>query len=288
MNDLMDNIKNLRKITSAGFLDCKKALEANNNDIENSINFLRKNGLTKANKKSSREVNEGAVGIYSNNDMSIIMQINTETDFVARNNIFLDFMDEIGNFYISFNNIELSIKDFNSKLFNERTINDRFKDIIATLGENIVLSKLIAVKKSDNSLISSYIHNSYRKNIGKIAVNLKLNIEKINEEAAIFGKNLCMHIAASKPLALNIDDLDEDMVVKEKEILKESIKNNGKSNDIVEKILIGKMKKFYSEFTLMNQKFIMDSEKTIEEIILEFSKKNKTSIVEYNLFVIES
>ena len=286
MTDLMVNIKNLRKITGAGFLDCKKALEENKNDIDNSIDFLRKKGLAKANKKFSREANEGAVGIFSNDDFTNILQINTETDFAAKNEVFLNFMEEIGNFSLNIEDSNLILEDFNSMIFENISISDRFKSIISKIGENIILTKLLITEKTKESFISQYIHNPYKKNIGKIAVILKSEVENLNEEAELLGKNLCMHIAASKPLALDIEHLDNKLLEKERAVQLEIIKESNKPNNIVEKILNGKMKKFYSESTFMNQQYIMDSEKTISDILNNFSKENKFKIINYYIAVL--
>ena len=283
----MNNIKDLREMTGAGFLDCKKALEENGHDIEKSVTFLRKKGLAKANKKSSREANEGAVGIYSNENIVSIIQINTETDFAAKNEVFLNFMDKIGKFSLLKNDHNIALSEFNSLVFEESTIDDHFKDIISKVGENIILSKLIYVQINNKLMMSSYIHNSYRKNIGKIAVVLKASVAESNEESKLLGKNLCMHIAASKPLALNVDAMDEELIKKEKEIQFETIKSSGKPENIIEKILEGKMRKFYSESTFLNQKYILDPDKTISEILTEFSKNNKFEILDYKLLILK-
>ena len=288
MSDLMNNIKDLREMTGAGFLDCKKALEENDYDIDKSVSFLRKKGLAKANKKSSREAKEGAVGIYFNENIVSIIQINTETDFAAKNETFLDFMDKIGNFSLSMNDHNLTLSNFNNLIFEDSTVDDHFKGIISKIGENIILSKLIFIKINEKLMISSYIHNSYRKNIGKIAVVLKADVIENNEESKVLGKNLCMHIAASKPLALDLDSLDKELIKKEKEIQLETIKSSGKPENIIEKILEGKMKKFYSESTFLNQKYILDPDKTILEVLIEFSKKNKFEVLDYKLLILQS
>ena len=287
MSDLMNNIKDLREMTGAGFLDCKKALEENDHDIDQSVSFLRKKGLAKANKKSSRETKEGAVGIYFNENIVSIIQINTETDFAAKNETFLNFMDKIGNFSLLKNDNNLTLSNFNNLVFEDSTVEDHFKSIISKIGENIILSKLIFIKINKELLISSYIHNAYRKNIGKIAVVLKADVIENNENSKVLGKNLCMHIAASKPLALDIDSLDKELIEKEKEIQLETIKSSGKPENIIEKILEGKMKKFYSESTFLNQKYILDPDKTILEILTEFSKKNKFEILDYKLLILQ-
>ena len=289
MNNIMENIKSLRELTGSGFLDCKKALEENENDIDKSVDFLRKKGLAKANKKSSREAKEGAIGIYTNKYLTSIIQINTETDFAAKNEVFLNFVDEIGNYVLKQENPNLKLNDFNKVLTNNNiSISDYFKEIIVKIGENIVLSKLVIIENNDQTIISNYIHNSYRKNIGKIAVILKSKVSENNEESKILGKNLCMHIAASKPLAMNINELDDELIEKEKKVQIETIRASGKSENIIDKILKGKMNKFYSESILMNQPYILDPDKTITDIINEFSIINKFEIIDYKLVVLGS
>ena len=288
MNNIMVNVKNLRDMTGAGFLDCKKALEANDQSIEKSIVYLRKKGLAKANKKSSRQTNEGAIGLYSNEAKTVLIQINTETDFAAKNEVFLNFMNEIGGFALEVDNINISLESFVKLSFRNKVISEYFTDIITKIGENIILSQLIIVPNNDGCMISTYIHNAYKKNIGKIAVVLKSKINEIDEESKIFGKNLCMHIAASKPFALSIEKLNKNLIKKEREIQIETIKSSGKPNNILEKILEGKMKKFYSDSVLLEQPYILDLDKTVKQIITEFSKINNFEIIDYKLIVLNS
>ena len=288
MNNIMVNVKNLRDMTGAGFLDCKKALEANDQSIEKSIVYLRKKGLAKANKKSSRQTNEGAIGLYSNEAKTVLIQINTETDFAAKNEVFLNFMNEIGGFALEVDNINISLESFVKLSFRNKIISEYFTDIITKIGENIILSQLIIVPNNDGCMISTYIHNAYKKNIGKIAVVLKSKINEMDEESKILGKNLCMHIAASKPFALSIEKLNKNLIKKEREIQIETIKSSGKPNNILEKILEGKMKKFYSDSVLLEQPYILDLDKTVKQIITEFSKRNNFEIIDYKLIVLNS
>jgi len=288
MNNIMVNVKNLRDMTGAGFLDCQKALEANDQSIEKSIVYLRKKGLAKANKKSSRQTNEGAIGLYSNEAKTVLIQINTETDFAAKNEVFLNFMNEIGGFALEVDNINISLESFVKLSFRNKIISEYFTDIITKIGENIILSQLIIVPNNDGCMISTYIHNAYKKNIGKIAVVLKSKINEIDEESKILGKNLCMHIAASKPLALSIEKLNKNLIKKEREIQIETIKSSGKPNNILEKILEGKMKKFYSDSVLLEQPYILDLDQTVKQIITEFSKINNFEIIDYKLIVLNS
>ena len=287
MSDLMENIKNLREITGAGFLDCKKALEENNHNIDLSIDFLRKKGLAKANKKSSREAKEGAIGVYFNDRINTIIQINTETDFAAKNEVFLNFMDQIGKYSLEIKDTNFSIENFLDLTNNGIKNSDCFKDIIAKIGENIILTKLYINQHTDN-YFSYYVHNSYKKNIGKIVTLISYKAHEDNEESKLFAKNLCMHIAASKPLALNVENLNNDLIKKEKEIQLDLIKSSGKPENIIEKILEGKMNKFYSESTLLNQNYILDPDITVDKAINEFSKKNNFEIINYNLVSLES
>ena len=288
MNNIMVNVKNLRDMTGAGFLDCQKALEANDQSIEKSIVYLRKKGLAKANKKSSRQTNEGAIGLYSNEAKTVLIQINTETDFAAKNEVFLNFMDEIGGFVLEVDDTNISLESFVKLSFRNKIISEYFTDIITKIGENIILSQLIIVPNNDGCMISTYIHNAYKKNIGKIAVVLKSKINEIDEESKILGKNLCMHIAASKPFALSIEKLNKNLIKKEREIQIETIKSSGKPNNILEKILEGKMKKFYSDSVLLEQPYILDLDKTVKQIITEFSKINNFEIIDYKLIVLNS
>tara|TARA_B100000900_G_scaffold409500_1_gene425542 strand:- start:480 stop:1331 length:852 start_codon:yes stop_codon:yes gene_type:complete len=262
-------IKELREKTGAGFLDCKKSLEENNNDIEKSIESLRKKGLAKASKKSDRAANEGAVGIYSNNDITVLIKVNSETDFAAKSDTFLDFLDSLGKIVLEQSNI--SNKDqFLDLKYENGTVQDYFNAMIAKIGENLILNDLI-IKKNQSSNYSFYIHNSYRNNIGKIISLLEFSANSKDTKIDGLSKNLCMHIAAMKPESLDIQDLDRALIDKEEKIQKELILNSGKPSNIVDKILAGKMKKFYSEVTLLNQSYILDQDKTIRSLIDEYA-----------------
>ena len=166
MPSLTELIKELREKTGAGFLDCKKSLEENNNDVQKSIEALRKKGLAKASKKSDRAAIEGAVGVYSNNDITVLIKVNSETDFAAKSDTFLDFLDHLGNLVLETNS-NLDKNQFLNLKYDDGTVQDYFNSMIAKIGENLILNDLI-IKKNKDSHYSFYIHNSYRKNIGKI------------------------------------------------------------------------------------------------------------------------
>jgi len=282
MNNKVDLIKDLRNKTGAGFLDCKNALFENNNNLVKSIEFLRKKGLAKASKKSSREAIEGAVGIYSNNKVIVLIKVNSETDFAAKSDIFLNFLDELGDFAIKNCDTNHSKEDFLGLKYNDTLISEFFDSMIAKIGENLILNDLI-ILENKNYYYSFYIHNSYKKNIGKIISIIKYETNEDNEVIKKFSKNLCMHIAAMKPESLDINDLEKNFVEKEKNIQKELILNSGKPENIAEKILEGKMKKFYSEVTLLNQNYILDQDKTVKMAIQELPENLNFKINSFNI-----
>ena len=284
MSDL-ELIKELREKTGAGFLDCKNVLKENNNNIKESIDSLRKKGLAKASKKSSREAKEGAVGFYKNKNISLILKINSETDFSAKSDTFLDFLDIIGNIALKQNDKNLNLENFLKVKDNDKTISDLLTEMIAKIGENLIIKDLIFFDNSDLN-VNFYIHNPYRKNIGKIVSTVSFSSSKYNDDVVSFSKNLCMHIAASKPEAMDIDQLSPSVIENEKKIQREMIADSGKPTNIIEKILEGKMNKFYSEVTLLNQAFVIDPDKTIKETISEFNSSNNFDLKSFNLITL--
>ena len=280
MSDL-SLIKELREKTGAGFLDCKNALSENDNNIEQSIDSLRKKGLAKATKKSSREANEGAVGFYKNENISVILKINSETDFSAKSDTFLDFLDYIGEIALNTNNTNLTLNEFLKVVDNGKSISDLLTEMIAKIGENLIINHLKVFDNEAN--VNYYIHNPYRKNIGKIVSAVFYSSNDENDDVKTFTKNLCMHIAASKPEAMDVDNLPNELIESEKKIQEEMIKDSGKPSNVMKKILEGKMKKFYSEVTLLNQNFVVDPDKTIKEAINEFNSKNKFELKNFAL-----
>jgi len=275
-------IKELREKTGAGFLDCKIALNENDNNIEQSIDSLRKKGLAKATKKSSREANEGAVGFYNNENITVILKVNSETDFSAKSDTFLDFLDCIGDIALNTNNPNLNLNDFLNTEDNGKTISDLLTEMIAKIGENLIINDLKVFNNKD-AKVNYYVHNPYRKNIGKIISAVFYSSKEENDEVKNFSKSLCMHIAASKPEAMDIDNLPAELIENEKKIQEEMIKDSGKPSNVMEKILEGKMKKFYSEVTLLNQNFVIDTDKTVKEAISDFNSSNNLILNNYIL-----
>ena len=280
MANITDLIKELREKTGAGFLDCKKSLEENNNNIEKSVEALRKKGLAKASKKSDRAANEGAVGIYYNKDITVLIKVNSETDFAAKSDTFLNFLDTLGKLILE-NNIYIDKNQFLAFKYEKGTVQDYFNSMIAKIGENLILNDLI-IKENKNSNYGFYIHNSYRNNIGKIISLIEYTCKNKDSQIENLSKNICMHIAAMKPESIDVKDLDKSLVINEEKIQKELILNSGKPTNIVEKILAGKMKKFYSEVTLLNQSYILDQDKTVKLVLDEYSK-NDFKLISFEL-----
>ena len=278
-------IKELRNKSGAGFLDCKNALSENNNDIDKAIEYLRKKGLAKASKKTTRDAKEGAIGIYENENKLVVLKLNSETDFAAKSDSFLSFIDELGYFALENPDNNLNKDNFLNLKYNNSTISDSLNSMIAKIGENLIINDLIIFNKN-NSFFSFYIHNSYKENVGKIISVLDYSSDSNNDNIKSLSKNLCMHIAAMKPESLDINDLDEEIINNETKIQKELILNSGKPSNVADKILEGKMKKFYSEITFFNQNFILDPDKTVKQFVDEKTRDINFKINSFKLITL--
>ena len=259
-------VQDLRKMSGAGMMDCKAALAENNADIDLAFQWLREKGIAKAQKKSTRDANEGLVSILSNDKGTAIVEINSETDFVSRNKDFHLLVKKITQKVLDTKNDYEAIKADISNIIN---------DAIGVIGENIVFKRSDYVEGS----VYSYVHNSLGDNLGKIGVLLSLTSDPEVELKEV-GKNICMHIAATNPKSLDELSLDNNIIESEKNIIKEQLKESGKPDDIVEKMLDGKMKKFFEEVVLLNQKYVIDPSLTISKMLGEISseKGSKVSI----------
>ena len=275
--NILDNIKKLREITGVGFKDCKIALDENSGDIEKSIEFLRKKGIAKASKKMSRTATEGLALVNEENGKISIIEINSETDFVAKNKDFIDFCKELSklNFLVNGNLEKLN----NSKMQNGLLVKDNLINLISKIGEKITIRRADFFDNSDG-VNFYYVHSALDKNIGKIISVIKLeNIDKNNTQE--LGSKLAMHIAASNPLAIDKEGIDKTIVEKELEIIKAETLNSGKPTEMVEKISKGKLTKFLNENSLLNQAWIMDPKKTVQDVIKDYSKEKKIKIIDY-------
>ena len=277
-DNLLNKVKKLREITGVGFKDCKSAIDETKGDIEKSIELLRKKGIAKASKRMERVASEGLVCIYEKDNKFSIIEINSETDFVAKNNEFINFAEEISKLaLLESGNLE---NIFNSKMVNKKNVKDSLVDLISKIGEKITLrrSDFIGDEKCINF---SYVHSSVKKNIGKLGVILSLETTKPKNEILDLGKQLAMQIAASAPLAIDKENLDINLINKEKEIIKEELKNSGKETNIADKIAMGKINKFINDNTLLNQEWIMEPKKKVKDIIKEFSNKDSIKIKKF-------
>jgi elongation factor Ts len=248
-------VKELREATGAGMLDCKKALEATNGNIDEAIDWLRENGLSKAAKKASRIAADGLAYILLENNEAVIVEINSETDFVAKNEEFIDMVSTIAKYLIASN--VTTVEEALNINTEEGTINDLIVNKTAKIGEKLSLRRFVKITKTDDEVFGSYIHMG-----GKIA-SLVL-IEGANEEVA---KDVAMHSAAMKPLYVTRNEIPTDVIEKEKEIIKEQALNEGKPSDIVEKLVIGRINKFYKEICLEEQEFVKDSSMSVANYV---------------------
>jgi len=270
--NLLEKVKKLRELTGVGFKDCKNAIDENNGDIDKSIEFLRKKGIAKANKKMERVAADGLVAISENKNNFSIVEINSETDFVAKNDEFIKFVEEIS--VISLKSSGKMDDILNSEMKNKKNVKDNLISIISKIGEKITIRRSDFID-TKNSINFSYTHTEVKKNLGKIGVLLSLETSMEKEKLNQLGKQLSMHIAASSPLAIDKNTLDQKIVEKEKEIITEELKNSGKEDKLIDKIAVGKLNKFVSENTLLNQEWIMEPKKKVKDVIKEIAGKEK-------------
>ena len=275
----LENIKKLREITGVGFKDCKIAIDENNGDIEKSIEFLRKKGIAKASKKMGRVAADGLALIFEKNNSLSLIEINSETDFVAKNKDFIDFCKEISELNFQNNAKIENLKS--SKMKNQKTVDENLIALISKMGEKITIRR--AKFLDNNGLNYFYVHNSVEKNIGKVVSIVQLN-KNSKKDLKELGTKIAMHIAAQSPLALDEKGIKKEILDKELEIIKEELKNSGKSPDMIEKIAKGKINKFISDNTLLNQLWIMDTKKKVSQIIKEFANGDEIKILDFVRF----
>jgi len=267
MSDI-DKIKKLRQSTGAGFKDCNAALEEANGDLEKAVEVLRVKGISKASKKMSREANEGVVALSGDTTKSSIIEVNCETDFVAKNEDFINFVKELSEINNSSNSDLEKIKS--TKMKNNKTVDDNLVAIIAKIGEKITIGRTKTISNS-GSLNFSYLHTVVKDNLSKLAVIVSLETKDKSDKINTFGKQLSMHIAASNPLSIDSDGIDSEILKKEQELVSEELKNSGKPDDIVKKISLGKINKFKEENSLLNQAWVMEPKKKVKDIIKELN-----------------
>ena len=265
-------VKELREKSGAGMMDCKSALIENKGDIDQSIDWLRTKGITKAAKKSERVASEGLVGSFVNNNKATIIELNSETDFVARNEEFQSLLKGLLEISINEENIlKLPYHDTG------RTVEEEINEKIATIGENIRLRRIQNISTKDG-LIFSYTHNSVADSLGKIGVLLAIETSLSMDNVSELGKNICMHIAASNPIAISSDEISEEVIEKEKQIAIDQAREAKKPENIIEKMVEGRIRKFTEENALLSQVFVIDNETKISQLLENKSKEMNSPI----------
>ena len=269
-------VKELREKSGAGMMDCKKALSVNNGQMEEAIDWLRKKGLASVSKKSGRVAAEGLVGINVKSNSGVIIEINSETDFVSRNEIFQNFVKTCAELALL---KKSSIEDLKKLPYpgTDRTVDEELANNIATIGENMNIRRLEFLEVSEGGLFS-YIHNSTAEGLGRLGVLVSLESKLNVDELASLGKQIAMHVAATSPKSLSIDDLDEKIVNRERQVLIDQAIASGKPKNIADKIVQGRMHKFYQEVVLSEQVSVLDGETKIKDLVKNFSKEKNSDI----------
>ena len=267
MSDI-EKVKKLREATGAGFKDCNLAIKESGGDIDKAIEILRVKGISKASKKMSRDAKEGVVAVSGDENKTSVVEVNCETDFVAKNEDFTNFVKELSELN---NQKNSNIDDLkSSKMTNGETVEDNIVALIAKIGEKITIGKTKTIENS-GTLNNHYLHTVVKDNIAKLAVIVSLETQDKSETVKTFAKQLSMHIAASNPLALESSLIDQSIIDKEQELVTEESKNSGKPEDIAKKISMGKMNKFKEENALLSQAWVMEPKKKVQDVLKELS-----------------
>ena len=264
----IEKVKRLRKSTGAGFKDCNAALIEAKGDLDKAVEILRVKGISKASKKMSRVANEGVVALSGDENKLSLLEVNCETDFVAKNEDFINFVKELSEL----NNLnDSNIEKLNeTKMKNNKTVNENLVALIAKIGEKITIGR-VKTFNHNGSKNFKYLHTVVKDNLSKLAVVVSLETKEISDNLKNFGKQLSMHIAASNPLALDVNSIDKNVLEKEVSLINEELKNTGKPDDIIKKISIGKLNKFKEENSLLTQQWVMEPKKKVKDVLKELS-----------------
>ena len=267
MSDI-EKVKKLREATGAGFKDCNLAIKESNGDLDKAVEILRVKGISKASKKMSRDAKEGVVAVSGDQEKISLIEVNCETDFVAKNEDFINFVKELSDLNNKVNSNLAELK--NIKMSNGETVDDNLVALIAKIGEKITIGKTKTIANK-GTINSKYLHTVVKDNLAKLAVAVSLETKDNSEAVKNFGKQLSMHIAASNPLALDQSSIDKSVLDKEQELVTEELKNSGKPEEIAKKISLGKMNKFKEENALLTQAWVMEPKKKVQDILKELS-----------------
>ena len=267
MSDI-EKIKLLRQSTGAGFKDCSGAIQESKGDLDKAIEILRIKGISKASKKMSRLAKEGVIALSENENKISIIEVNCETDFVAKNDDFISFVKELSELNNSVNSSVEKLK--NLKMKNSKTVDENLIALISKIGEKITIGR-VKTFNHKGSKNFKYLHTVVKDNLSKLAVVVSLETKDNSDNLKLFGKHLSMHIAASNPLALESEKIDKNTLSKEESLISEELKNTGKPAEIIKKISIGKIKKFKEDNALLTQAWVMEPKKKVKEILEELS-----------------
>ncbi len=267
MSDI-DKVKKLREATGAGFKDCNLAIKESSGNLDKAIEILRVKGISKASKKMSRDAKEGVVVVSGDENKTSVIEVNCETDFVAKNDDFISFVKELSELNNQMNSIVDDLKE--AKMKNGQSVDDNLVALIAKIGEKITIGKAKTIQNS-GGINNHYLHTVVKDNVAKLAVMVSLDTKDNSDTVKTFSKQLSMHIAASNPLALESGSIDQAVINKEQELVTEELKNSGKSEDIAKKISLGKMNKFKEENALLTQAWVMEPKKKVQDVIKELS-----------------
>ena len=267
MSDI-EKVKKLREVTGAGFKDCNLAIKEAEGNLDKAVEILRVKGISKASKKMSRSANEGVVAVSGDEKKTSYIEVNCETDFVAKNDDFINFVKELSELNNEKNSNLDDLKK--AKMKNGETVEDTLIALIAKIGEKITIGKTKTISNT-SSINYHYLHTIVKDNLAKLAVIVSLETKESSDIVKTFGKQLSMHIAASNPLALESNLIDKSLVNKEQELVAEELKNSGKPDDIAKKISLGKMKKFMEENSLLTQAWVMEPKKKVKDVLNELS-----------------
>ena len=267
MSDI-EKVKKLREATGAGFKDCNLAIKESGGDLDKAVEILRVKGISKASKKMSRDAKEGVVAVSGDEKKTSIIEVNCETDFVAKNDDFINFVKELSELNNEKNSNLDNLKK--SKMKNGTTVDETLVALIAKIGEKITIGKAKTISNATTTNFK-YLHTVVKDNLAKLAVVVSLETKDNSDVVKNFGKQLSMHIAASNPLALESSLIDKSIIDKEQELVTEELKNSGKSEDIAKKISLGKMNKFKEENSLLTQPWVMEPKKKVQDILKELA-----------------
>lgn len=256
-------VKELREKTGAGMMDCKSALNENGGDMEAAIDWLRKKGIAKADKKSARTAADGLIGVAAAGNKAAVVEVNAETDFVARNDGFQSLVRGIADAALG---TDGSVDAINAADLSGKSVAEAVTEAIATIGENMNLRRA-AKMEVESGVVASYIHNAAADSLGKIGVLVALESTGDADKLSAIGRQVAMHVAATNPLAATRDDMDQEVVEREKKIFADSARESGKPEAIIEKMVEGRIRKFYEENVLLSQTFVIDGENSVEQAL---------------------